>query len=115
MNKASKTEPDATADGACSTDDASKITTCLSKLTIDPTKITDKSYVCTYAQSNMACYPSCACSDTTLKSSMDTLKTTYASYLTGCDVTCKTSGGVHFQVGTWTILFTALVAMLCLN
>ncbi len=99
----------APADGACTADDLTKMGTCTSKITLDMTKAADKAYLCTYAQSTVACYPTCACSDTTYKAQVDTLKTTYAAYLSGCDVTCKTSGGIQLGVSIWTVALTVVV------
>ncbi len=106
-----QTNDHTTADAACTSDDVSKISSCVAKISLDVTKATDKAYLCTYAQSNFACYPSCACADTTYKASMDSIKSTYSTYLSGCDLTCKTSGGIRIQVSAWTVAFTMLVAI----
>ena len=75
------------------------------------TKARDKAYQCTFAQSTVACYPPCASSDPTLKEQVDTMKNTYATQLTGCDVTFKTSGGIQLGVSIWTVVLAAVVGI----
>jgi hypothetical protein len=45
---------------------------------------------------------------------VESLKTAYAAYLIGCDVTCKTSGGIQLGVNIWTFTLTVVVGFVAL-
>ncbi len=103
----------ATADGACSADEATKINACVSGKPLNETRVTDPKYMCTYVQSVYTCFLpySCACSDPFQKSMMDKTKTQFSALLTGCDLTCKSNEGVLLQVSSWSFVLTVFVLM----
>jgi hypothetical protein len=91
-----------------------KMATCTSKITLDVTKATDKAYLCTYAQSCVACFLACACSDPTYKAQVDKLKSTFAAYLSGCNVTCKTGSAIQLGASIWTVALSVVVGVFAL-
>jgi len=63
----------ATAQAACTADDTTTMSECMTKVTEAATKTpATKDTICKFYQDTFACYPACYCDDASLKATMDT-------------------------------------------
>merc|ERR1712100_268636 len=73
------------ADAACS---ATTAATCFAGITINPLSLSN-TYVCDLVKKQIACYNTAGCcTATSFTSALNTIKTAYSKYITGCDLTC---------------------------